>query len=78
MPKGNFIRAFKEITSAPHTIWPRPPLNMLTHNLFRRRPKQGIFMNAVGQPDWVTDEDPAELAKIEAEKVYDFPNRLWI
>jgi NAD(P)-dependent dehydrogenase (short-subunit alcohol dehydrogenase family) len=36
-------------------------LNMLTHTL-RDFSKDGIFMNAV-DTGWVTDEDPAELAK---------------
>jgi NAD(P)-dependent dehydrogenase (short-subunit alcohol dehydrogenase family) len=36
-------------------------LNMLTH-FFRTLAKDGIFMNAV-DTGWVTDEDPAELAK---------------
>jgi NAD(P)-dependent dehydrogenase (short-subunit alcohol dehydrogenase family) len=36
-------------------------LNMLTHRR-RELAKDGIFMNAV-DTGWVTDEDPAELAK---------------
>jgi NAD(P)-dependent dehydrogenase (short-subunit alcohol dehydrogenase family) len=37
-------------------------LNMLTHTAAGELAKAGIFMNAV-DTGWVTDEDPAELAK---------------
>ncbi len=42
-------------------------LNMLTHTSSGTLAKAGIFMNAV-DTGWVTDEDPAELAKRKQEE----------
>jgi hypothetical protein len=40
---------------------------MLTHTSSGTLAKNGIFMNAV-DTGWVTDEDPAALAKLKAER----------
>jgi len=67
--EGKFHRAFKE-SRHPHTNMAKAALNMLTHTSSGELAKAGIFMNAV-DTGWVTDEDPAELAKMKQE-VYDF------
>ncbi|WP_047414956.1 SDR family oxidoreductase [Cellulophaga sp. Hel_I_12] len=59
--EGKFHRAFKE-SRHPHTNMAKAALNMLTHTAAGDLAKQGIFMNAV-DTGWVTDEDPAALAK---------------
>jgi NAD(P)-dependent dehydrogenase (short-subunit alcohol dehydrogenase family) len=45
-------------------------LNMLTHTSASDLAKDGIYMNAV-DTGWVTDEDPAHLARLK-EEVHDF------
>ncbi|CDF79270.1 short-chain dehydrogenase [Formosa agariphila KMM 3901] len=67
--EGKFHRVFKE-SRHPHTNMAKAALNMLTHTASGELAKSGIFMNAV-DTGWVTDEDPAELAKMKQE-VYDF------
>ncbi|WP_339658669.1 SDR family oxidoreductase [Flavobacterium frigidarium] len=59
--EGKFHRFFKEARH-PHTNMAKAALNMLTHTAAGELAKVGIFMNAV-DTGWVTDEDPAELAK---------------
>jgi NAD(P)-dependent dehydrogenase (short-subunit alcohol dehydrogenase family) len=59
--KESFIAFFKE-DRHPHTNMAKAALNMLTHTSSGTLAKDGIFMNAV-DTGWVTDEDPAELAK---------------
>ncbi|NRT12884.1 SDR family oxidoreductase [Flavobacterium sp. 14A] len=59
--EGKFHRFFKEARH-PHTNMAKAALNMLTHTAAGELAKSGIFMNAV-DTGWVTDEDPAELAK---------------
>ena len=59
--EGKFHRFFKEARH-PHTNMAKAALNMLTHTAAGELAKAGIFMNAV-DTGWVTDEDPAELAK---------------
>jgi NAD(P)-dependent dehydrogenase (short-subunit alcohol dehydrogenase family) len=54
----------------PHTNMAKAALNMLTHTAAGELPKFGIYMNAV-DTGWVTDEDPAELAK-HKQQVHDF------
>lgn len=54
----------------PHTNMAKAALNMLTHTSASDLAKDGIFMNAV-DTGWVTDEDPAELAK-HKQQVHDF------
>ncbi|WP_299780900.1 SDR family oxidoreductase [uncultured Formosa sp.] len=67
--EGKFHRVFKE-SRHPHTNMAKAALNMLTHTASGELAKSGIFMNAV-DTGWVTDEDPAELAKKKQEE-YDF------
>ncbi len=67
--EGKFHRAFKE-SRHPHTNMAKAALNMLTHTAAGDLSKQGIFMNAV-DTGWVTDEDPAAMAKMKQE-VHDF------
>jgi NAD(P)-dependent dehydrogenase (short-subunit alcohol dehydrogenase family) len=64
--EGKFHRTFKE-SRHPHTNMAKAALNMLTHTAAGDLAKQGIFMNAV-DTGWVTDEDPAVLAKKKQEE----------
>jgi NAD(P)-dependent dehydrogenase (short-subunit alcohol dehydrogenase family) len=59
--EGKFYRDFKE-DRHPHTNMAKAALNMLTHTAAGTLAKDGIFMNAV-DTGWVTDEDPAEMAR---------------
>lgn len=65
--EGKFYPNFKE-DRHPHTNMAKAALNMLTHTAAGTLAKDGIFMNAV-DTGWVTDEDPAELAKMKQEKM---------
>ncbi|TYP99165.1 short subunit dehydrogenase [Tenacibaculum adriaticum] len=67
--EGKFHRFHKEARH-PHTNMAKAALNMLTHTSAGEFAKDGVFMNAV-DTGWVTDEDPAELAKKKVE-VHDF------
>ncbi len=67
--EGKFYR-FKKADRHPHTNMAKAALNMLTHTAAAGLAKDGIFMNAV-DTGWVTDEDPAVLAKFKQEK-HDF------
>ncbi|PCJ94817.1 MAG: oxidoreductase [Flavobacteriaceae bacterium] len=67
--EGKFHRFFKE-DRHPHTNMAKAALNMLTHTAAGSLAKEGIFINAV-DTGWVTDEDPAELAK-KKEELHDF------
>lgn len=67
--EGKF-HGFKKADRHPHTNMAKAALNMLTHTSASDFAKDGIFMNAV-DTGWVTDEDPAELAKHKQE-VHDF------
>lgn len=67
--EGKFYHDFKE-DRHPHTNMAKAALNMLTHTAAGTLAKDGIFMNAV-DTGWVTDEDPAELAKRKQEE-HDF------
>ncbi|MFM9988794.1 SDR family NAD(P)-dependent oxidoreductase [Flavobacterium sp.] len=64
--EGKFYRDFKE-DRHPHTNMAKAALNMLTHTAAGTLAKDGIFMNAV-DTGWVTDEDPAELARKKQEE----------
>ena len=59
--EGKFLR-FKKGSRHPHTNMAKASLNMLTHTASSELAKHGIFMNSV-DTGWVTDEDPAILAK---------------
>ena len=67
--EGKFQRWHKE-DRHPHTNMAKAALNMMTHTAASDFAKSGIFMNAV-DTGWVTDEDPAELAKRKTE-IHDF------
>lgn len=67
--EGKFHSFFKE-DRHPHTNMAKAALNMLTHTAAGSLAKEGIFMNAV-DTGWVTDEDPAVLAK-RKEELHDF------
>jgi len=67
--EGKFHRFHKE-DRHPHTNMAKAALNMMTHTSASGFAKEGIYMNAV-DTGWVTDEDPAELAKSK-EDIHDF------
>jgi NAD(P)-dependent dehydrogenase (short-subunit alcohol dehydrogenase family) len=67
--EGKFYR-FKKEDRHPHTNMAKAALNMLTHTSASDLAKDGIYMNAV-DTGWVTDEDPATLAK-HKQDVHDF------
>ncbi len=67
--EGKFYR-FKKEDRHPHTNMAKAALNMLTHTSASDLAKDGIFMNAV-DTGWVTDEDPAHLARFK-EEIHDF------
>ena len=67
--EGKFHRFHKE-DRHPHTNMAKAALNMMTHTSASDFAKYGIYMNAV-DTGWVTDEDPAELAKTKQE-IHDF------
>lgn len=67
--EGKFYR-FTKSDRHPHTNMAKAALNMLTHTSASDLAKDGIYMNAV-DTGWVTDEDPAQLAKMK-EEVHDF------
>ena len=63
--EGKFLR-FKKGSRHPHTNMAKASLNMLTHTAASDLIKYGIYMNAV-DTGWVTDEDPAILAKYKQD-----------
>lgn len=67
--EGKFYR-FTKTDRHPHTNMAKAALNMLTHTSAGELAKEGIFMNAV-DTGWVTDEDPAILAK-RKQDLHDF------
>lgn len=67
--EGKFFR-WKKDDRHPHTNMAKAALNMMTHTSAETLAKYGIFMNAV-DTGWVTDEDPAHLAKLKQE-LHDF------
>jgi len=67
--EGKFYR-FKKADRHPHTNMAKAALNMLTHTSAADFAKDGIFMNAV-DTGWVTDEDPAQLAR-QKQELHDF------
>ena len=64
--EGKFYYGFKD-DRHPHTNMAKAALNMLTHTAAGTLAKDGIFMNAV-DTGWVTDEDPADMAKRKQEE----------
>lgn len=67
--EGKFHQFHKEARH-PHTNMAKAALNMMTLTSAAELPKSGIYTNAV-DTGWVTDEDPAELAK-RKEELHDF------
>ena len=67
--EGKFLR-FKKGSRHPHTNMAKAALNMLTHTAAEDLAKYGIYMNAV-DTGWVTDEDPAQLARLKEDR-HDF------
>jgi NAD(P)-dependent dehydrogenase (short-subunit alcohol dehydrogenase family) len=67
--EGKF-HVFMKADRHPHTNMAKAALNMMTHTAASDLAKDGIFINAV-DTGWVTDEDPAELAK-HKQQVHDF------
>lgn len=67
--EGKFQR-FKKEPRHPHTNMAKAALNMLTNTSSRDLADYGIYVNAV-DTGWVTDEDPAQLAKLK-EDLHDF------
>lgn len=67
--EGKFLK-FKKGSRHPHTNMAKAALNMLTHTSASELAKYGIYMNAV-DTGWVTDEDPAFLAK-RKQDTHDF------
>ena len=67
--EGKFMR-FKKGDRHPHTNMAKAALNMLTHTSASEFANYGIFINAV-DTGWVTDEDPAQLAKLKQD-LHDF------
>jgi len=59
--EGQFYRAFKT-DKHPHTNMAKAALNMMTRTSASDYVKDGIHMNSV-DTGWVTDEDPAEIAR---------------
>lgn len=67
--EGKFHKYHKE-SRHPHTNMAKAALNMMTLTSSAELAKFGIYTNAV-DTGWVTDEDPAELAK-RKEEIHDF------
>ncbi|MDA3895276.1 MAG: SDR family NAD(P)-dependent oxidoreductase [Desulfobacteraceae bacterium] len=67
--EGKFMR-FKKGSRHPHTNMAKASLNMLTHTGASDLAKYGIFMNSV-DTGWLTDEDPAILAR-QKQECHDF------
>lgn len=65
--EGIFYRAFKT-DKHPHTNMAKASLNMLTRTSAQDYARDGIHMNSV-DTGWITDEDPAEIAKRKKEEL---------
>ncbi|HEX3596414.1 MAG TPA: SDR family oxidoreductase [Polyangiaceae bacterium] len=64
--EGQFYRRFKT-DKHPHTNMAKAALNMMTRTSAADYAKDGIYMNSV-DTGWVTDEDPAHIARQKAEE----------
>jgi NAD(P)-dependent dehydrogenase (short-subunit alcohol dehydrogenase family) len=64
--EGQFYRRFKT-DKHPHTNMAKAALNMMTRTSAPDYAKDGIFMNSV-DTGWVTDEDPAHIARRKTEE----------
>lgn len=65
--EGVFYRAYKT-DKHPHTNMAKAALNMLTRTSAQDYARDGIHMNSV-DTGWITDEDPAEIAKRKQEEL---------
>jgi NAD(P)-dependent dehydrogenase (short-subunit alcohol dehydrogenase family) len=63
--EGIFYRAYKT-DKHPHTNMAKAALNMMTRTSAQDYVRDGIHMNSV-DTGWITDEDPADLAKWKKE-----------
>ncbi|MBM4364483.1 MAG: SDR family oxidoreductase, partial [Deltaproteobacteria bacterium] len=64
--EGQFYRRFKT-DKHPHTNMAKAALNMMTRTSAADYARDGIYMNSV-DTGWVTDEDPAAVARRKAEE----------
>jgi hypothetical protein len=64
--EGQFYRRFKT-DKHPHTNMAKAALNMMTRTSAADFAKDGIYMNSV-DTGWVTDEDPAHIARRKTEE----------
>ena len=65
--EGVFYRAYKT-DKHPHTNMAKAALNMLTRTSAQDYAADGIHMNSV-DTGWITDEDPAEIAKRKQQEL---------
>ena len=65
--EGVFYRAYKRDTH-PHTNMAKAALNMMTRTSAVDYVRDGIHMNSV-DTGWITDEDPAEIAKRKKDEL---------
>ncbi len=65
--EGIFYRAYKRDTH-PHTNMAKAALNMMTRTSALDYVRDGIHMNSV-DTGWITDEDPAEIAKRKKDEL---------
>ena len=65
--EGVFYRAYKT-DKHPHTNMAKAALNMLTRTSAQDYARVGIHMNSV-DTGWITDEDPAEIARRKTEEL---------
>ena len=65
--EGVFYRAYKT-DKHPHTNMAKAALNMLTRTSAQDYARDGIHMNSV-DTGWITDEDPAEIARRKTEEL---------
>lgn len=65
--EGVFYRAYKT-DKHPHTNMAKAALNMLTRTSAQDYAADGIHMNSV-DTGWITDEDPAQIAKRKKEEL---------
>lgn len=64
--EGIFYRAYKT-DKHPHTNMAKASLNMMTRTSAKDYVRDGIHMNSV-DTGWITDEDPAEIARRKKEE----------
>ena len=65
--EGVFYRAYKT-DKHPHTNMAKAALNMMTRTSARAYARDGIHMNSV-DTGWITDEDPADIARQKREEL---------